>query len=309
MGATTINGITYADGADVEMNYEVIVYDPGSGLYHRISGVWINNDLVGISISLGWDATTGQYVDNSLPAPGTALSAIDGDDLDGTPNVTSFVTDSNYSGVSGNDAVFVPTGLPVCFTADVRVDTARGPTAIRDLLTGDLLVTRDNGLQPVRHVCRSRLSAQTLADNPAFRPIRIAAGAMGGGLPRRDLAVSPQHRLLVRSRIAHRMFGCAEVLVAARQLLALPGIEVIRDRAPVDYVHLICPRHELILAEGVLTETLFPGPQCQKALPPAALREARLILDRPARPLVAGRRARRLADRHLKNRVPLQAAP
>ena len=49
-------------------------------------------------------------------------------------------------------------------------------------------------------------------------------GALGNGLPRRDLLVSRQHRMLVRSSIAGRMFGDKEVLVAAHHLTALPGV-------------------------------------------------------------------------------------
>ena len=36
-----------------------------------------------------------------------------------------------------------------------------------------------------------------------------------------DLTVSPQHRVLVRSRTAQKVFGTDEVLVAAKQLLLL----------------------------------------------------------------------------------------
>ena len=307
-GATTINGTTYPDASDVEMNYEVIVHDTGSGLYYRVSGIWINNELVGIAISKGWDATTGQYVDNSLPSPGTSLTAIDGDDLDGTPNVTTFVTDSNYSGVSGNDGVFVPTGMPICFAGDTLIETRLGPRRAQDLRVGDSVLTRDNGFQPVTWVHVRHMRADELAGNPSFRPIRIAPGAMGDGVPRLPLIVSPQHRLLIRSRIARRMFGCGEVLVAARQLLALPGIAVAEDLLAVDYVHVMCPQHEVIFAEGAPAETLYMGDETRKVLPPAALRELHLLMHLPARPLVAGRRAHRLAQRHLANRVPLHAA-
>ena len=131
---------------------------------------------------------------------------------------------------------------------------------------------------------------------------------MGNGCPVRPLVVSPQHRLLVCSPIARRMFGGAEVLVAARQLVGLPGIEVARDIDAVDYVHVMCARHEVIFADGTPVETLFPGKEARKVLPRAALREAALILQVPARPLATGRRARQLAERYLKHAMPLQAS-
>jgi hypothetical protein len=47
---------------------------------------------------------------------------------------------------------------------------------------------------------------------------------LGPGVPARPLHVSPQHRILLRNRVAQRMFGAAEVLVAAKALLDLPGV-------------------------------------------------------------------------------------
>lgn len=76
---------------------------------------------------------------------------------------------------------------------------------------------------------------------------------MGAGIPDRDLLVSPQHRVLVRSAIAQRMFGSSEVLVAAKQLLQLPGISLAEDVAGVSYVHLLFDRHEIVVSNGAET--------------------------------------------------------
>ena len=114
----TINGITYPTGDQAEANYEVIFLDDATGLYHRVTAIQIDNSdaPVGIVISPGWDTTTGQFVDGSLPAPGTTLTAIDGDDLDGTPNIQQFATDTNYAGIEGNDAELNnANGVPICF--------------------------------------------------------------------------------------------------------------------------------------------------------------------------------------------------
>ena len=107
----------------------------------------------------------------------------------------------------------------------MRGFTDRHPGARITLAEGDLVRTLDHGLQPVRWVGARRLSAAELAAAEKLRPIRIRAGALGPGTPRADLLVSPQHRVLVRSRIAQRMFGTDEVLVAAKQLLQIDGID------------------------------------------------------------------------------------
>ncbi|MDT9702188.1 Hint domain-containing protein, partial [Streptomyces sp. P17] len=92
--------------------------------------------------------------------------------------------------------------------------------------------------------------AAALAANPHLRPVRIRAGALGAGVPARDLVVSPQHRVLLRSGIARRMFGASEVLVAAKQLLALDGVELASDLDSVTYVHFLFDRHQIVQSEG-----------------------------------------------------------
>lgn len=97
----------------------------------------------------------------------------------------------------------------------------------------------DNGYQPVRWIGARQLTAAELADGPHLRPIRIRAGALGAGYPETDLTVSPQHRILLRSKVAQRMFGTSEVLVAAKQLLAVTGVDICNDAQGVEYWHFL----------------------------------------------------------------------
>lgn len=151
--------------------------------------------------------------------------------------------------------------------------------------------------------------------NPALAPVRIARGTFGAGLPKRDLLVSRQHRILMRSPIVERMFGQAEVLVPAHALLALPGVSVAAPDRPVTYVHVMLDRHEIVFAEGLPAETLYLGAQALASIPRAGLAEIAALLGRDlrelaqqppaaARPLVRGRRAGRLVARHLRNAQP-----
>jgi len=45
--------------------------------------------------------------------------------------------------------------------------------------------------------------------------------------PKGDLVVSQQHRILANSKIIARMYEKEEILVAAKDLLQLKGVEVI----------------------------------------------------------------------------------
>ena len=210
---------------------------------------------------------------------------------------------SNENGTT--DTAFVTVDV-TCFARGTRIETPRGAVAVEDLRPGDLVLTRDRGAQPLRWVGSSRVDGGTLASTPRLRPIRIRAGALGQHAPAQDLLVSPQHRILVRSKIAQRMFGAAEVLVAAKQLVLLDGIDVAEDLAEVEYFHLLFDRHEVVISNGAETESLYTGPQALRSVGPAARQE---ILDlfpqlldeafvvEAARPLSSGRMGRKLAMR------------
>lgn len=245
-------------------------------------------------------------------------SVNDWDDIEGLRGVTVIsatpLPSTIYAAtISFNPNIFDIEIVP-CFTAGTMIRTPDGQRPVEALAVGDLVWTRDHGPQPIRWRGTRRLGADALAANPKLRPIRIRAGALGAGQPAQDLVVSPQHRILVRSAIAARMFGAAEILVPAKQLLEIPGIEIDHEAAEVTYLHLMFDHHEVLMSNGAETESLYPGPMAVAALGAEAEAEIRAIfpelLDDPqavpgARPFVAGKRARKLAARHSANGQPL----
>lgn len=145
-----------------------------------------------------------------------------------------------------------------CFTNGTMITTPSGMVPVEDLKVGDLVLTRDNGARPVRWIGKRTLSSAELAAMPRFQPVTFKAGSMGDGLPLRDLTVSPQHRMLIQSADAELLFGEHEVLVAARNLAGRPGIETAKlDQ--VTYIHLLFDEHEIVLSEGLWTESFQPG--------------------------------------------------
>lgn len=207
------------------------------------------------------------------------------------------------SAVGGSEVRSVGIGIE-CFTADTRIATSSGEVRAADLSVGDLVQTLDNGLQPIRWIGRRELDANDLAFCPDLRPIRIRAGALGPNMPVRDLEVSPQHRLMISGRsVPEWKLRATEVLVTARQLLDLDGIDEITETVDVEYIHILCDRHEIVFADGARTETLWLGPHVRQTLSPEGLaeianlfpelftKEPAVNLD-PARPLVPGRTAR-----------------
>ncbi|HMO70495.1 MAG TPA: Hint domain-containing protein [Paracoccaceae bacterium] len=249
---------------------------------------------------------------NFLPAGDgiTALRSITTDTATPFPNNTVL-----NSVISFNPDIF-DIEIP-CFAAGTMITTPTGERAVETLAPGDLVLTLDHGAQSVRWIGRRHLPGSALVAQPHLAPVRIAAGALGLDLPVRDMKVSPQHRVMVRSRIAERMFETEEVLVAAKHLVGLPGITQEPAAAGVTYVHFLCDRHEVVFAEGARVESLYAGPMALRALGPAAeeilaifpeLREFGGTGLHPVRPLVRGRQGRHLAERHVRNAVALQSA-
>ncbi len=152
--------------------------------------------------------------------------------------------------VSGQGPLDVGDLGPPCFSAGTLIETERGLTPVEEIAVGDLVRTLDHGLQPVRW-----RGSRGIAALDKHAPIRFAPGAIGNT---RELVVSPQHKILVSGWRAELFFGEDEVLVAATHLVNHDTIH----RAPrryMDYHHLMFDQHEVLLAEGVPTESFYPG--------------------------------------------------
>lgn len=239
-------------------------------------------------------------------------------DAYGDMKVQAIITGA-INGAAGSDAAVIGTvdnaTEVVCFAAGSLIEGDAGRmAAVETLRPGDLVRTVDHGLQRLRWVGLRRLRPAELAANPKLRPIRIRAGTFGDGAPFRDLVVSPQHRILIRSKVAERMFGSHEVLMSARLLLAVDGVELAEDLRSVTYCHLLFDRHEVVFANGLRAESLLAGPMALKALGAEAREELFALFPDlakadqtpdAARALAVGHRARRLLVRHRKNDRPL----
>ncbi len=232
-----------------------------------------------------------------------------GTDLNGPAPIQSINVansiDSNFAGVYHNALQEF-----VCYLPGTLILTDLGQVPIENLSVGQRVATMDHGFQTIRWI-----KGETVARSSKMMPVRIAAGAMGTGLPRRDLLISQQHRLLVRSKILLRITGEAEGFVRAKDLIGLPGIALDKGPGPVTYYHLMCDAHEIIFANGVASETLFLGPQAA-IMVGAEARDELLAIFSPedlglgpsvlARCEIRGEGLRKLIFRHKRNRKSLQ---
>jgi hypothetical protein len=151
-----------------------------------------------------------------------------------------------------------------CFTPGTLIATQRGELPVEILRAGDRVITRDNGIQPVRWVGKCQMFVHDFQADPHLLPILIRQGSLGKGMPDRDMMVSPNHRILVPSERTSLMFKEREVLVAAKHLTAF-GVNSVTS-CGTTYIHLMCDRHEVILANGVWAESFHPDDATLKGM-------------------------------------------
>ncbi|UWQ61144.1 Hint domain-containing protein [Leisingera caerulea] len=152
-----------------------------------------------------------------------------------------------------------------CFTPGTLIATPLGERRVEDLKAGDRVITRDNGIQEIRWIAARTLEGRDLAGASHLQPVLIRRGALGNGLPERDMMVSPNHRVLVANDKTALYFEDREVLVAAKHLTGLRGVDRV-EVSKVTYIHFMFDQHEVVLSDGAWTESFQPGDQSLRGL-------------------------------------------
>jgi len=144
-------------------------------------------------------------------------------------------------------------------TPDTRISTPLGERPAHDLTVGDLVYTRDAGIHPISEI---REAVAAPSERNHF-PVHIPQGALGDGLPRTDLHIGPQHRVLFDHFRVSLMFGEDAVLARAKSLaISHPRVVVERALAPTSYIQISLTSQAIIYAEGVPIETVLPDGEC-----------------------------------------------
>lgn len=134
-----------------------------------------------------------------------------------------------------------------CFAAGTRILAESGEVAVEDIRPGDRLVTvRGEVPGTARVIWVGRRSVDiTRHPFPAeVLPIRILAGAIGAGVPARDLRVSAHHALYLDGNL----FEAAALV---------NGITIFQEQRTrqVTYHHIELEFHDIVLAEGCAAES------------------------------------------------------
>ena len=205
------------------------------------------------------------------------ITAIDGPAAGATSvNIPGTTAQSIQFDVHGTriDGPLTEGSSVICLTGGTLIACPGGDRAIDDLAVGDLVDTWDGPAQPIRMIHRRTLSGPSFRTNRKLWPVCIQAGALGFGLPRRPLRVSPQHRMLYQHIRVPLLFGEDAVFVRAKSLAAsFEEVYVDSTVEEITYFHLVFDRHEIIFAEGAATESFHPGVEGIANLSPDARAE------------------------------------
>lgn len=301
-------------GTTLTVNVFNIVDQNDDGLLDAASGDSINGSDITSSYLGDWVVARVNGV--NVRVDGATFYLANGTQVF-TPTDGTILSDATFIrsfGVTGQTPVPLDSFAPPCFTSGTRISTPDGEREVQKLKAGDMVLDSEDAPVVLRAIMSRPVSAAELRRNPKLRPVRICAGALGCGLPHRDLLVSHQHRMMVSSKIAERMFGSQEVLVPAVRLTDLPGIYVDDSDEPVTYFHLLFDTHQVIRAERAPTESLFLGREALKSVSAEARQEICSIFPEvndpsfapvPARPVPIGKKQRKLVERHALNLRPL----
>ena len=165
-----------------------------------------------------------------------------------------------------------------CYCAGTLILTDRGEVPVETLEIGDRVVTMNGEERPIKWIGTRGYSGKFAAGQKHILPICIKAGALGDDMPRRDLWISPHHAMYLRGLLIE-----AQDLVNGLTVIQAEKVDV------VEYFHIELESHDVIVAEGALSETfvdddsrgMFNNAHQYKALyPDAAATEAQYCAPR-----------------------------
>ena len=239
--------LIFSDAAGDDAGDGMKLFNYVGGSFVQDSGTWTGVGGSYVQVNQGGAGST---INSVASTDGTAAQVegwlqtmyIIGGDFNDAFRISLRGLDS--SGVLGSTFSFTYT--IACFMQGTMIATPAGERAVEALQAGDLVTTLDGTAKKVKWIGHRTYEAEFGASEAFVRPVLFRAGSLGGGLPTRDLKVSPQHAMMIDG-----------VMVPAGALVN--GVTILRDTpvADVTYFHVELDGHEAIFAEGAATETFI----------------------------------------------------
>ncbi|WP_284163010.1 Hint domain-containing protein [Frigidibacter sp. SD6-1] len=134
----------------------------------------------------------------------------------------------------------------LCWNANVM--TSFGALPVQVLRQHDPLRLDDGQIRRIAWIDKVQLDEGFLTSFPDAQPILIRAGALGPGLPARDMTVSPAQRVQTQT------MNFSKETRTARELIGRPGV-MRKPETMVTYYLFHCGQPAGIQAEGMTLQT------------------------------------------------------
>ena len=135
-----------------------------------------------------------------------------------------------------------------CFAMGTAILTPDGMTPVETLSPGSLVATLEGRFVPVRFNFRQIIATRFhMAER--LQPVRVRAGALGSGVPARDLELTADHALMIDGLLIN-----AGALVNGSSIDRVPLAEL---GGSFTVYHIETEAHNIILAEGTPVETFI----------------------------------------------------
>jgi hypothetical protein len=150
-----------------------------------------------------------------------------------------------------------------CYSRGTRIATPRGDKRVETLKIGDKVMTKSGAARPIKWIGRRSFAGRFITARKDILPVCVKAGALGGNAPRRDLWISPHHAMYFDATYFDaKYFDCnvlslQGVLIEAKDLVNGSSIVQPEHADKVEYFHIELDSHDVIVAEGALSETFL----------------------------------------------------
>lgn len=252
-GADTLDGGDGNDSLSGGAGNDVLTGGAGADVFVVEGGDRITDfqadDFVDLSAFYNASSLAAQNAANPGAQYDTVRSWLRADQADGVLQAAGGLRLEN-GGQALDPSLLNAKTAAVCFVKGTRISTLKGKRPVEMLKLGDLVETADHGLRPIRWI-----GCMTVPARGDLAPILIEADTLDN---RRDLLVSPLHRMVVGGWQVELLFGEKEVLVPAKMLVDGGSIRAM-PRAWVSYYHIMFDEHEIVYAEGTPSESFYPG--------------------------------------------------
>ncbi len=249
--ATTANGTdTFSDiQTFIGSSAGSTTFIVGSGSYTFESGGSGNtivytpqsNDVLAIRYSPASELLDFQGFGNSLNAQDVQNDATisNGNTYINIPGAGTIELANYTGGISQSDMEFT-----ACYRRGTRIVTDNGEVTVEDLSIGDYVMTKSGTARPITWIGRRSYGGRFVVGRKDILPICIKAGALDDNVPKRDLWISPNHAMYLDG-----------ALIEAKDLVN--GVSIVQAERveKLEYFHVELESHNVIIAEGALSET------------------------------------------------------